>query len=111
MAAKVGEHLKHEPMRLRFTTTHTTNGKAKSVVKRESNQTIAAIIPPSYIASYKAVMLYEKLDMTIFDLKDRATRGELGAAEMIGNIPNPVGLEEILPEESVFGGGGTSSQT
>ena len=69
MAAKVGERLNHDPMKLRFTTTGTIDGKAKSVVKRGPSRTIAAIIPLSYIASYQTVMLYEKLDESIIDLE------------------------------------------
>ena len=71
MAAEVGERLKHEPMKLRFTTTHTANSKAKYVAKRGLNQPIATIIPSSSIASYKAVILYEKLDVSIIDLETK----------------------------------------
>ena len=58
-------------MKLRFTTTYITNGKAKSLIKRGSNQTITAIIPPSYTPSPKIVILYEKLDVSIIDLETK----------------------------------------
>jgi len=58
-------------MNLRFTTTHTTNSKARSVVKYRPNQTIAEIIPPSYIPSSKTVILYEQLDVSVIDLETK----------------------------------------
>ena len=44
MSVKVCEYLKHDPIKLRFTTTHATNGSPKSVLKRSLNQSIAEII-------------------------------------------------------------------
>jgi len=68
MAAKVGERLKHEPMKLRFTTTAIT----KYVLKRASNQTIGQIVFLSYIHSSTTVtVLYEKLDVSIVDLETK----------------------------------------
>jgi len=71
MAGKVGECLKHEPMNLRFTTTRNIDGKAKSLIERGKNQTIATIIPPSYTPLLKIVILYEKLDVSIIDLETK----------------------------------------
>lgn len=73
MATKVGERLKYEPMKLRFTSTHTANGQANSIIKRGLNQTVAAILPPSYVPSSTTVILYEKLEVSIIDLE--AKRG------------------------------------
>ena len=71
MAAKVGEHLKHEPIKLRFTTTHATNGTAKSILKRSLNQSITEIISPSYVTPSTTVILYERLDVSIVELETK----------------------------------------
>lgn len=71
MAAKVGEHLKHEQIKLRFTTTQPTNGAAKSILKRSLNQSITEIISPSYVAPSTTVILYEKLDVSIVELETK----------------------------------------
>ena len=71
MAAKVGEHLKHEPIKLRFTTTHANNGSAKSILKRSLNQSITEIISPSYVTPSTTVILYERLDVSIVELETK----------------------------------------
>ena len=71
MAAKVGEHLKHESIKLRFTTTHATNGTAKSILKRSLNQSIAEIISPSYVTPSTTIILYERLDVSIVELETK----------------------------------------
>lgn len=71
MAAKVGEHLKHEPIKLRFTTTHATNGTPKSILKRSLNQSITEIMAPSYVTPSTTVILYEKLDVSIVELETK----------------------------------------
>lgn len=69
MSAKVGEYLGHDPIKLRFTTTHAQNGTAKSILKRSLNQSIAEIMAPHYTTS--AVILYEKLDVSIVELETK----------------------------------------
>jgi len=71
MAAKVGEHLKHESIKLRFTTTNATNGAAKSILKRSLNQSITEIISPSYVTPSTTVILYERLDVSIVELETK----------------------------------------
>lgn len=71
MSAKVGEHLRHDPIKLRFTTTHPTNGTPKSVLKRSLNQSIAEIISPTYVNPQSTVILYEKLDVSIVELETK----------------------------------------
>ncbi|KAF9792792.1 cysteine proteinase [Thelephora terrestris] len=71
MASKVGEHLKHEPIKLRFTTTHAANGTPKSILKRSLNQSITEIISPSYVAPSTTVILYERLDVSIVELETK----------------------------------------
>lgn len=69
MSVKAGEQLRHDPIKLRFTTTHATNGSPKSVLKRSLNQSIAEIMAPYYSTS--AVILYEKLDVSIVELETK----------------------------------------
>ena len=73
MSAKVGEHLRHDPIKLRFTTTHATNGSPKSILKRSLNQSVAEIISPTNYVSPQAttVILYEKLDVSIVELETK----------------------------------------
>ncbi|KAF2841356.1 cysteine proteinase [Patellaria atrata CBS 101060] len=47
-AAKVGEHLSVDPTHLRFHTVNSTNGRAKTVVKRTPQTTLNTILMPSY---------------------------------------------------------------
>ncbi|KAF8177293.1 ubiquitin carboxyl-terminal hydrolase 5 [Mycena galopus ATCC 62051] len=71
MSRKVGEYLRHDPIKLRFTTTHATTGMANAVLKRSLNQTIAEIMPPSYINPTTTRILYEKLDVSIVELETK----------------------------------------
>jgi ubiquitin carboxyl-terminal hydrolase 7 len=70
MSTKAGEFLRHDPIKLRFTTIHPTNGSPKSVLKRSLNQSIAEIMAPSYI-NPTTVILYEKLDVSIVELETK----------------------------------------
>ncbi|KAJ7582794.1 hypothetical protein C8J56DRAFT_955745 [Mycena floridula] len=69
MSIKAGEALRHDPIKLRFTTTHAANGSPKSVLKRSLNQSVAEIMAPYYSTS--AVILYEKLDVSIVELETK----------------------------------------
>lgn len=71
MSARAGEFLRHDPIKLRFTTTHATNGSAKSVLKRSLNQSIAEIMAPTYISPTTTIILYEKLDVSIVELETK----------------------------------------
>ena len=71
MSTKVEEHLRHDPIKLRFTTTHATNGSPKSVLKRSLNQSIQEIIAPAYATPATTVILYEKLDVSIVELETK----------------------------------------
>ena len=71
MSTKAGEYLRHDPIKLRFTTTHATNGSPKSILKRSLNQSIAEIMAPSYINPANTVILYEKLDVSIVELETK----------------------------------------
>ncbi|CAL1704393.1 unnamed protein product [Somion occarium] len=71
MSAKVGEFLRHDPIKLRFTTTHPNNGAPKSVLKRSLNPSISEIVAPSYASTQSTVILYEKLDVSIVELETK----------------------------------------
>jgi len=71
MSQKAGELLRHDPIKLRFTTTHTTNGSPKSVLKRSLNPSIQEIMVPSYVNPTTTVILYEKLDVSIVELETK----------------------------------------
>jgi len=71
MASKVGEFLRHDPIKLRFTTTHASNGTPKSILKRSLNQSIAEIMTPNYVNPSTTVILYEKLDVSIVELETK----------------------------------------
>lgn len=71
MSAKVGEHLRHDPIKLRFTTTNATTGAPKSILKRSLNQSIAEIMAPSYANPATTVIMFEKLDVSIVELETK----------------------------------------
>jgi ubiquitin carboxyl-terminal hydrolase 7 len=70
MSAKAGEHLRHDPIKLRFTTTNTT-GAPKSILKRSLNQSIAEIMTPSYANPATTIIMFEKLDVSIVELETK----------------------------------------
>lgn len=69
MSAKAGEYLRHDPIKLRFTTTHASNGSAKAVLKRSLNQSVSEIMNTYY--STNTIILYEKLDVSIVELETK----------------------------------------
>ncbi len=69
MAAKAGERLKHDPMKLRFVTANGPNGTPKTVLKRNSNQTVSEIVSPSYLQGQASLLYYELLDVSITELE------------------------------------------
>jgi len=69
MSTKAGEKLRHDPIKLRFTTTNAQNGAAKSILKRSLNQSVSEIMAPYYSTS--TVILYEKLDVSIVELETK----------------------------------------
>ncbi|KAF9052946.1 hypothetical protein BJ165DRAFT_1413298 [Panaeolus papilionaceus] len=71
MSVKVGEHLGHDPIKLRFTTTNPSTGGPKSILKRALNQSIAEIMSPAGYNAASTVILYEKLDVSIVELETK----------------------------------------
>ncbi|TFL07619.1 hypothetical protein BDV98DRAFT_558165 [Pterulicium gracile] len=71
MSTKAAEFLRHDPIKLRFTTTHPPHSQPKAVLKRSLNQSISEIIAPSYLTPTTTVILYEKLDVSIVELETK----------------------------------------
>jgi ubiquitin carboxyl-terminal hydrolase 7 len=71
MAIKVAEYLRHDPIKLRFTTTHASNASPKAILKRSLNQSITEIISPSYTSPSTTVILFEKLEVSIVELETK----------------------------------------
>jgi len=71
MSAKVGDFLKRDPIKIRFTTTHPSNGAPKNVLKRQLNPSIQEIMSPSYVAPQSTIILYELLDVSIVELETK----------------------------------------
>jgi ubiquitin carboxyl-terminal hydrolase 7 len=69
MAAKAGERLKHDPLKIRFVTANGPNGAPKTVLKRTSNQTVNEIVSPSYLQGQASLLYYELLDVSIVELE------------------------------------------
>lgn len=73
MASKVGEFLKHDPTKLRFTTTFATTGTPKSIVKRSLVQSIDEMVYPFLPPPPRSVILYERLSVSIVKLETKRT--------------------------------------
>lgn len=71
MSHKAGEYLRHDPIKLRFTTTNPTTGQPKAILKRSLNQSIAEIMAPIYASPTTTMILYEKLDVSIVELETK----------------------------------------
>lgn len=71
LAAKVGERLHHDPLKLRFTTANGPNGTPRTVLKRTANQTINEIIQTSYLQGPASLLYYELLDESIVELETK----------------------------------------
>jgi ubiquitin carboxyl-terminal hydrolase 7 len=71
MSVKVGEHLKQDPLKLRFTQSNGQNGLPKSIIRRMANSNVAELIQPSYMASTNNLLYYELLDVSIIELETK----------------------------------------
>jgi ubiquitin carboxyl-terminal hydrolase 7 len=71
MAAKVGERLKHDPFKLRFTQSNGANGSPKSIVRRQANNTVAELISPGYMQTNCNLLYFEILDVSIIELETK----------------------------------------
>ncbi|WVQ73689.1 hypothetical protein IAR50_003269 [Cryptococcus sp. DSM 104548] len=72
MANRVGDYLKHDPLKLRFTSAHNQNGGPKNTVKRGLNQSVADITQTSYYSQHSHIVIYyELLDISIVELETK----------------------------------------
>jgi len=71
MSHRAGEYLRHDSIKLRFTTTNPTTGQPKAILKRSLNQSIAEIMAPIYASPTTTMILYEKLDVSIVELETK----------------------------------------
>ncbi|TDL15584.1 cysteine proteinase [Rickenella mellea] len=75
MAARVANYLKHDPIKLRFTTTHAANGQPKAVVRRFLNENIAEFMSPPLVSPTPTIILYERLNISIVELETSRSFG------------------------------------
>jgi len=97
MAAKVAEYLRHDPIKLRFITTHASNASPKAILKRSLNQSIAEIISPSYTSPSKTVILYEKLNVSIVELEMKRGLEVMAAVSSQKELPPADNRTTSLP--------------
>ena len=71
MAVKAGKYLRHDPIKLRFTTTDPTTGRPNMVMKQSLNQSISEMISLRYANPTTTLILYEKLDVSIVELESK----------------------------------------
>ncbi|RXK41314.1 ubiquitin carboxyl-terminal hydrolase 7 [Tremella mesenterica] len=72
MAHRVGDYLKHDPLKLRFTSSNPQNGSPKAVIKRALNQSVADITQTNYYSQHPNVIVYyELLDISIIELETK----------------------------------------
>ena len=72
MAARVGDYLKHDPLKLRFTSSNPQTGQPKSIIKRALNQSVTDITQINYYSQQPSVIVfYELLDISIVELETK----------------------------------------
>lgn len=72
MAHRVGDYLKHDPLKLRFTSSQPQSGAPKAVIKRALNQSVADITSTNYYSAQPNVIVYyELLDISIAELETK----------------------------------------
>ncbi|GAA6033904.1 hypothetical protein NBRC10512_001767 [Rhodotorula toruloides] len=71
LAQLAGEYLKRDWLKLRFTQANGANGAPKSIVRRQSNHTVAEMIQPGYMTPTSNLLYYETLDVSIIELETK----------------------------------------
>ncbi|PKB96417.1 hypothetical protein RhiirA5_506961 [Rhizophagus irregularis] len=59
IAGAVGTYLNTDPLKLRFTTAHSTSGTPKNVIKRTTTQTLSEMFQTAYLSPPVHVLFYE----------------------------------------------------
>jgi ubiquitin carboxyl-terminal hydrolase 7 len=71
VAGEVALHLNTDPLKLRFTTAHSSSGTPKNVIKRTTNQTLSEMLQTAYLTPSAHVLFYEMLDISIVELETK----------------------------------------
>ncbi|GES93025.1 cysteine proteinase [Rhizophagus clarus] len=71
VAGAVAAHLNTDPLKLRFTTAHSTSGTPKNVIKRTTTQTLSEMLQTTYLSPPAYVLFYEMLDISIVELETK----------------------------------------
>lgn len=72
MAARVGDYLKQDPLKIRFTSSNPQTSQPKSIIKRALNQSVADITGTNYYSAHPNVIVYyELLDISIVELETK----------------------------------------
>lgn len=72
MAQRVGEYLKQDPLKIRFTSSNPQNSQPKNIVKRALNQSVADITSTQYYSAQpNVVVYYELLEISIVELETK----------------------------------------
>jgi ubiquitin carboxyl-terminal hydrolase 7 len=71
MSAKVGDYLRHDPLKLRFTTCNSQTGAPKNVVRRSPSHAVAELIQPSYQQAPTNTLFYELLEISLVELETK----------------------------------------
>jgi hypothetical protein len=71
MAAKVGDYLKHDPLKLRFTTCNAQTGAPKTTVRRSPSHAVAELIQPGYQQPPMNTLFYELLEISLVELETK----------------------------------------
>ncbi|GBB88570.1 hypothetical protein RclHR1_01510021 [Rhizophagus clarus] len=71
IARAVATYLNTDPLKLRFTTAHSTTGTPKNVIKRTTTQTLSDMLQTAYLSPPTHVLFYEMLDISIVELETK----------------------------------------
>ncbi|KAK4688080.1 ubiquitin carboxyl-terminal hydrolase 7, partial [Tremellales sp. Uapishka_1] len=100
MSHRVGDWLKYDPLKIRFTSSNAQNGTPKAVIKRSLNQSVADITQTAYYNQHPNVILYyELLDVSIVELE---TKKSLKVVWTGRNNKEEATHPFLLPKTSTF---------
>lgn len=98
VAGAVGTHLNTDPLKLRFTTAHSTSGTPKNVIKRTTTQTLSEMLQTAYLSPPAHVLFYEMLKISIVELETK----KFIKVYWLGNtIKDEEAIELGFPKEAV----------
>ncbi|CAB4447002.1 unnamed protein product [Rhizophagus irregularis] len=98
VAGEVGTHLATDPLKLRFTTAHSTSGTPKNIIKRTTIQTLSEMLQTAYLSPPAYVLFYEMLKISIVELETK----KFIKVYWLGNtVKNKEAIELGLPKDTV----------